>query len=73
MASPRFSGSSAATAAALIDRIGTELATWRIVQDSDRVEAAALTFAEADLRKLAQAVGLALLDWRDLLVSVGDA
>jgi hypothetical protein len=53
VASPRFSGSSAATAAALIDRIGTELATWRIVQDSDRVEAAALTFAEADLRKLA--------------------
>jgi hypothetical protein len=56
-----------------VDRIGAELATWRIVSESDRVEGAALRYADADLQRLADAVDLALVDWRDLLVSVDDA
>ena len=67
-----FPGDTGAAAEALVDRIGTELATWRIVSESDRVEAAALRYADADLQKLAEAVELALLDWRDLLVSADD-
>lgn len=68
-----FPGDACADATALIDRIGTELATWDMVRASDRVERAALKYAGGNLRELSQAVELALLDWRDLLVSVGDA
>jgi hypothetical protein len=67
-----FPGTSQDAAAGLVDRIGAELAGWQIVSETDRVEAAALEFAQADLRELAKAVELALLDWRDLLVCVGD-
>ena len=56
-------------ALALIERIGAELSVWREVSDGDRVEAAALTLAAGDLGKLSEAVGLALRDWRDLLVA----
>jgi hypothetical protein len=68
-----FPGASQLAASGLVDRIGAELAGWQIVSETDRVEAAALEFAQADLGELAKAVELALLDWRDLLVSVGDA
>ena len=53
----------------LIERIPAELAVWREVSEGDRVEAAALTVAAGDLGKLKEAVELALLDWRDLLVA----
>jgi DNA-binding IclR family transcriptional regulator len=59
-------------ASQLLDRLTIELAAWSIVTETDRLEAAALKYAAADLRELAAAVELALLDWRDLLVSVGD-
>ena len=68
-----FPGASHTPAVALVDRVHSELALWNIVSETDRVEAAALTYADGDLERLAEAVKLALLDWRDLLVSVGDA
>jgi hypothetical protein len=68
-----FPDPSHAQAVALVDRIGTELAAWNIVTETDRVEAAAIVYAGADLERLDEAVTLALHDWRDLLVSVGDA
>jgi hypothetical protein len=46
---------------------------WKIVSETDRVEAAALAVATGDLDHLRDAVDLALRDWRDLLVSAGDA
>jgi hypothetical protein len=52
----------------LIDRIACDLGVWRIVAETDRVEAAALEYASGDLRRLDEAVTLALTDWRDLLV-----
>jgi len=58
-----------AAALELIERIGAELSVWRQVSESDRVEAAALTLAAGDLGKLGEAVGLALRDWRDLLMA----
>ena len=57
----------------MIERIGSELGAWNIVAESDRVEAAAIAYAQGDLRRLDEALELALHDWRDLLVSVGDA
>jgi hypothetical protein len=68
-----FPGASHQAAARLVDRIGTELNVWSIVSETDRVEAAALQRAQGDLQELGSAVDLALLDWRDLLVSVRDA
>ena len=68
-----FRDAAYAPAVALVDRVHSELAVWKIVSETDRVEAAALTYAGGDLERLAEAVQLALLDWRDLLVSVGDA
>ena len=58
-----------AAALGLIERIGAELSVWREVSEGDRVEAGALTLAAGDLGKLSDAVELALLDWRDLLVA----
>jgi hypothetical protein len=58
-----------AAALSLIERIPAELSVWREVSEGDRVEAAALTVAAGDLDKLTDAVGLALYDWRDLLIS----
>lgn len=43
--------------------------TWREVAETDRVELAALTLACGDLSKLRDAVELALVDWRDVLVA----
>ena len=68
-----FPEDSHAAAAQLVSRISIDLITWSIVSESDRVEAAALQYAQADLSKLEAAVDLALLDWRDLLVRVGAA
>jgi hypothetical protein len=68
-----FTGAAYARAVALIDRIAAELGAWSIVTETDRVEAAALEFAGADLERLDEAVRLALYDWRDLLVAAGDA
>jgi hypothetical protein len=60
-------------AAALVERIPAELSAWKIVTETDRVESAALTVAAGSLDRLRSAVDLALRDWRDLLVSAGDA
>ncbi len=60
-----------AAARLLIERIPAELAVWREVSEGDRVEVAALSVAAGDLGKLGEAVELALLDWRDLLVAAG--
>jgi hypothetical protein len=68
-----FAGDALAQATVLIERIPAELAVWNIVTETDRVEAAALTVAGGDLERLRRAVDLALRDWRDLLVSAGDA
>lgn len=57
-------------APALVERIGAELAMWKIVSQNDEVEAAALEMADGDLERLRHAVALALRDWRDLLVAV---
>lgn len=65
-----FAGEDHARAAALIDQIGTDLDTWKIVSQNDTVEVAALTYANGDLERLERAVALALRDWRDLLVLV---
>jgi hypothetical protein len=59
-------------ARALIERIPAELGMWSIVAETDRVEAAALAYASGDIDRLGEAIELALRDWRDLLVSVGD-
>jgi len=68
-----FAGSSYQPACALVERISSGLDAWSIVTQTDRVEAAILTWANGDLRRLDEAVALALADWRDLLVLVGDA
>ena len=60
-------------ARALVQRIGAELSIWKEVSAGDRVEFAALTFAGGQLASLRDAVDLAMRDWRDLLVAVGDA
>ncbi len=60
-------------AADLLGSIERELSTWEIVRVTDRVELAALAIANGDLEFLKDAVELALADWRDLLVAVGDA
>jgi hypothetical protein len=62
-----------ASARAMIERLGAELSMWHEVCDGDRVELAALAFAGGDVSRLHDAVDLALRDWRDLLVAVGDA
>ena len=49
-----FAGASAEAAVELVDRIGAELAAWRIVSETDRVEAAALKYAKADLQELGE-------------------
>jgi hypothetical protein len=38
---------------------------------SERVQAALIVLANGDIRRLYQAVGLAMRDWRDLLVAAG--
>ena len=53
--------------------LGEELSAWKEVSGGDRVERAALTFADGDLARLRVGTELALRDWRDLLVAVGDA
>lgn len=68
-----FPGAAHAPAVALVERICVGLDTWRIVSETDRVEAAALEWAHGDLRRLDDAAALALVDWRDLLVRAGDA
>jgi hypothetical protein len=68
-----FSIEARGRATALIERIGAELGAWRIVSESDRIEAAAVAYAQGDVWRLHEAVELALVDWRDLLVQVGDA
>ena len=68
-----YSGSDRLTAHRMIERIGAELSVWKEVSGGDRVERAALTFARGDLARLRDAVELAMHDWRDLLVAVGDA
>jgi hypothetical protein len=55
----------------LVNRLAEELSTWRIVAESDRVEVAALAYAGGDLTRLRDAVELALVDWRDLLMTTG--
>jgi hypothetical protein len=57
----------------LVERIPAELSMWKIVTETDRVEAAALAVADGDIDRLREALDLALRDWRDLLVSAGDA
>ena len=68
-----YRGAELGAARALVERVGSELSVWREVSSSDRVERAALTYAGGDLARLREAVDLALRDWRDLLVAVGDA
>ncbi len=68
-----YSGDDSRRARELIERLGAELAMWREISEGDRVERAALVFAGGDLDRLRSAVDLALRDWRDLLVAVGDA
>ena len=68
-----FSGPDRAQARDMVARMSSELSMWREVSEGDRVERAALTFAGGDLDRLRTAVDLALVDWRDLLVAVGDA
>jgi len=68
-----FTGASHSRALARVERISSELDAWRIVTETDRVEAAVLVRAAGDLRRLDEALALALTDWRDLLVSVDDA
>ena len=68
-----YPASDRASARAMIERLSAELSMWHEVRGGDRVELAALTFAGGDLARLHDAVDLALRDWRDLLVAVGDA
>jgi hypothetical protein len=65
-----FPGDARAEATSLVDRIGQELQAWKIVTENDEVEVAALALADGDLERLHKAVGMALRDWRDLLVAV---
>jgi hypothetical protein len=68
-----YRGTEVGAARAMVARVGSELSIWREVSSSDRIERAALTYAGGDLARLREAVDLALRDWRDLLVAVGDA
>ena len=68
-----YSESDLTTARQMVARLGEELAMWKEVSGGDRVEWAALTLADGDLVRLRAATDLALRDWRDLLVAVGDA
>jgi hypothetical protein len=68
-----YPGQAARVACDMLERLGDELSTWREVSEGDRVERAALRYAQGDLDRLNSAVELALRDWRDLLVAVGDA
>lgn len=69
----QFAPTEQAAAKASVARIGRDLIGWRIVVETDRIERAALAYADRDLMRLVEAVDLALVDWRDLLVAVGDA
>lgn len=68
-----YHGGEETDARAALERIPSELSAWKEVGEGDRVELAALTYAHGDLTRLREAVELALHDWRDLLVTVGDA
>ena len=68
-----YSGPDVRVANEILERMGAELSMWSEVSGGDRIERAALTYAAGEVVRLRWAVELALTDWRDLLVAVGDA
>ena len=68
-----YTGADETVARELIEQLSSKLAIWKEVSNGDRVELAALAFARGDTSRLNDAMDLALRDWRDLLVAVGDA